>query len=321
MQGHSWDTAAVAAGEQFAYWSDMLGIALCRVTMVRPDEGPFAGQVDVAAVGPIDVAKITSQAQGVRRTEADVRRHAGDVFFLNMTLRGASTFSQGGRTGTLRPGDFALVDGAAPFEFDFDGPFEQLSMTLPHDLLVPHLASPASATAVTVRGDQGIGAVASSALAGLSMTAPGIDRGMSRSLADRVAGLVGLSLGGSAPKGAGPRALTQLALDEVERSLADPKLSPGLVADRVGISTRYLHRLFADRGQSFGRHLLLRRLERCRIDLGDPGLAHLSVGEIGWRNGFADPSHLARAYRRRYEVSPSQDRRDQEAQLLLRQDG
>ena len=309
MTGHRWDTTAVAVDEQFAYWSDMLGAAFCRVTMVRPDEGAFAGEVDVAAVGPVDVATITSQAQAVRRTDADVRRQAGDAFFLNMTLRGSSTFTQGDRTGSLGPGDFALVDGAQPFDFEFDGPFEQVSLTVPHDLLMPYLASPAGATAVAVRGDQGLGAVTSSTLAGLSRAADGIDRAASRSLAERVAGLVGLSLGGASSRNVGPRALTQLALDEVERSLAAPGLSPAVVPERIGVSTRYLHQLFEDRGQSFGRPLLARRLESCRAALTDPALADLTVGEIAWRSGFTDPSYLARAYRRRYGVSPTQDRR------------
>jgi AraC family transcriptional regulator, positive regulator of tynA and feaB len=309
----TWDTTAVATDEQFAYWSDVLGAAFCRVTMVRPDEGAFTGQVDVAAVGPVDVATITSQAQAVRRTDADVRRQAGDAFFLNMTLRGSSTFTQGGRTGRLGPGDFALVDGAQPFDFEFNGPFEQVSLTVPHDLLAPHLAAPASATAVAVRGDQGLGAVASNTLAGLSRGAGAIDRGASRPLAERVAGLVGLALGAAPARNVGPLALTQLALDEVERSLGDPGLSPAIVADRVGVSTRYLHRLFEDRGQSFGRHLLARRLERCRAALTDPGLADLTVGEIAWRSGFTDPSYLARAYRRRYGVSPTQDRSGRDA--------
>jgi AraC-like DNA-binding protein len=309
----TWETTAVATDDQFAYWSDVLGAAFCRVTMVRPDEGAFTGQVDVAAVGPVDVATITSQAQAVRRTDADVRRQAGDAFFLNMTLRGSSTFTQGGRTGSLGPGDFALVDGAQPFDFEFDGPFEQVSLTVPHDLLAPHLLSPGSATAVAVRGDRGLGAVASSTLAGLSRAAGGVDRGASRSLVERVAGLVGLTLGATAAKNVGPLALTQLALDEVERSLADPELSPAIVAERVGVSIRYLHRLFENRGQSFGRHLLARRLERCRAALTDPRLAALTVGEIAWRSGFTDPSYLARAYRHRYGVSPMQDRRGRDA--------
>lgn len=103
--------------------------------------------------------------------------------------------------------------------------------------------------------------------------------------------------------------LTQAALDEVERSLGDPYLTPATVAARVGVSTRYLHQLFAARGSSFGRRLARRRLERCRADLADPAHAELTIGEIGWRNGFTDPSYLARAFRRAYGVSPGEHRR------------
>ena len=99
------------------------------------------------------------------------------------------------------------------------------------------------------------------------------------------------------------------ALEEVERSLGDPGLTPATVAARVGISTRYLHQLFSARGQSFGRRLARRRLERCRADLADPVYAEWTIAEIGWRNGFADPSYLARAFRRAYGVSPGEHRR------------
>lgn len=104
-------------------------------------------------------------------------------------------------------------------------------------------------------------------------------------------------------------ALTLAALDEVERSFGDPELTPATVAARVGISTRYLHQLFSADGPSFGRRLAGRRLERCRADLVDPSLAEWTIGEIGWRNGFADPSYLARAFRRAYGVSPGEHRR------------
>jgi len=40
-----------------------------------------------------------------------------------------------------------------------------------------------------------------------------------------------------------------------------------------------------------------------------PQLAHVAVGEIGRRCGFADPSHFARAFQRAMGVSPAQWRR------------
>jgi AraC family transcriptional activator of tynA and feaB len=318
VNGHQrgWTTTVLPESDQFHFWREVVWEAFVPVTLSRRDSGAgrgeFAGSVGASQIGPLGVAAIASEAQAVERTAADVGRRADDVFFLNMPLRGSSTVAQDGRTARLGPGDFAVVDSARPFALEFDGGFEQLSLILPHELLMPLLAAPEAITARTVRTDSGLGAVAGGALRPLYSGlggGVGIDAAMGRPLADRLSSLVALALGAGAAASGSRVALTQAALDEIERSLGDPELSPALVAARVGISTRYLHKLFAARGPSFGRWLLARRLERCRVDLADPELAHWSIGEIGWRNGFVDPSYLARAFRRAYGVSPGEHRR------------
>jgi AraC-like DNA-binding protein len=314
-----WSTASLPEAEQFPFWREVVWEAFVPVTLGRCiDEGGFVGHVAAASVGPLGVSTIASQAQTVERTEADVRRQAGDVFFLNMPLRGASTISQGERSARLGPGDFAIVDGSQPFELRFEDDFDQVSLTLPHDLLGPLLADPGAATAAPVRGDSGLGTVAGGAVRALAQGAGAVEAAPARALAERFASLLALSLGARGPAARDTRrAILQAALDEVERSLGDPLLTPTLLAGRVGISTRYLHQLFGERGPSFGRWLRERRLERCRLDLGDAEFAQLTIGEIAWRNGFADPSHMARAFRDRYGISPSEHRRAAAARAAL----
>jgi AraC-like DNA-binding protein len=304
----AWTTTVLPEIDQFPFWREVVWEAFVPVTLSKGAGEAFVGSVGASQIGPVGVAAIVSDAQAVERTAADVRRRAGDVFFLNMPLRGRSIVAQDGRRAELEPGDFAVVDGTRPFSLRFDAGFEQLSLMLPHELLMPLLAAPDAITARAVSGDSGLGAVAAGALRPF-FEGVAIDSAMARPLAERLASLVALSLGSGAAASGSRAALTQAALDEVERSLGEPDLTPAIVAARVGISTRYLHQLFSARGPSFGRWLLGRRLERCRADLGDPELAHWTIGEIGWRNGFADPSYLARAFRRAYGVSPGEHRR------------
>jgi AraC-like DNA-binding protein len=294
--------------DQFPFWREVVWEAFVPVTLSRRDGDAFVGSVGASRLGPLGVAAIVSEAQAVDRTAANVRRSPGEDFFLNMPLHGRSTVSQDGRTAELEPGDFAIVDGSRPFSLEFDAAFEQLSLILPHELLMPLLREPGGVTGRAVRGDSGLGAVVAGSLRPLFYGGVGVDDAMARPLAERLASLVALSLGAGIGASGSRTVLTQAALDEVERSLGDSDLTPAMVAERVGISTRYLHALFSARGPSFGRWLLGRRLDRCRADLADPRFAQRTIGEIGWHNGFADPSYLARAFRRAYGASPGEHR-------------
>jgi AraC family transcriptional regulator, positive regulator of tynA and feaB len=306
----SWSTAGVPEAEQFGYWHSAVWEAFVPVALERPGEGAFPGAVSAHAVGPLGVSRISAAPQRVRRGGDQVRAKAGDVYFCNLPLGEGSWASQDGRRTELAAGDLVIVDGARPFELGFEQPFDQVSITVPHDLLAPLLASPDGATAIRVEGDAGVGAVAGAALRSLAGRAGSLDAEAARALADELSGLLALALGGTSAAAPRPARAMLLAsaLDEIERGLGDPDLSPDQVAARINVSTRYLHQLFADRGPSFGRHLLARRLEHGRRDLADPALAGLGIGEIAWRNGFKDPSHFGRAFKARYGETPGRRR-------------
>lgn len=306
-----WSTSSAPESEQFPRWREVVEEAFVPVSLKRRDQGPFPSGVSARTVGALGVSRIASQAQSVARTSRQIERRPGDVFYLNLPLTEGTFASQNGRTAWLARGDFVVIDSTQPFELGFDREFQQVSLTLPHDCLAPLLAAPQDATAVRVPGDRGVGAVVSAALRALASTSGPVDRHAARALTDQVAGLVALALGGvqQHPRSASRRLLLQAVLDEVEHSLEDPDISPSCIAQRVAISTRYLHQLFADHGPSFGRWVLTRRLERCRLDLGDPARYHWTVTDIACHNGFRDPSYFARAFKARYDITPREFRR------------
>jgi AraC-binding-like domain len=115
----------------------------------------FVGDVAASRIGPLGIVSITSQAQTVGRTSAG---------FLNMPLREASTVTQDDRRAELGPGHFVVVDATWGFALDFTEEFEQLSLILPPEMLLPLLANSDVPTAQTVSGDAGLGALAAGAL-------------------------------------------------------------------------------------------------------------------------------------------------------------
>jgi len=303
-------TEAVAAAERFAYWREVIWEQFLPIDARRPGDGAFAGAVAGRSLGPLTISRISSQAQRVCRTPALVERGGADAIYLNVQLRGEGSASQDGRTAHQRPGDLAAVDGTRPFELAFEADFEQLCVSFPLALLAPRLALPRAATAVRVGGDSGLGALLVNQLTLLARLGARLDREAGALVADQLIELLALALGRACevPGTANRALLLQAAIDRIERDLGDPALSTEGVAHGVNISTRYLQRLFAEQGTSFGRWVLARRLERCHRDLADPALSHLSIGRIAERWGFVDRSHFARTFRDRYGLAPREHR-------------
>jgi AraC-like DNA-binding protein len=99
----------------------------------------------------------------------------------------------------------------------------------------------------------------------------------------------------------------QKALDFIELNLSTPGLTAEQVAQSQHISRRRLDQLIRDAlGLSITGQIWSRRLQHAADDLRDTRWAGASISQIAFTNGFEDPAHFARAFKRRFEVTPGQ---------------
>ena len=96
----------------------------------------------------------------------------------------------------------------------------------------------------------------------------------------------------------------QSVLGLLAQASADQRLDPAQFAGQLNMSVRYLHRLLEPTGRSFSEHLLRMRLDRAAAMLRDQTLAHLRIGQIAAKSGFADISHFNRSFRQAYADTP-----------------
>jgi len=98
----------------------------------------------------------------------------------------------------------------------------------------------------------------------------------------------------------------QLLKAEVLKSLGDGTLKIDLIARRCGVSPRHVQRLFEQAGTTFSEFVLEHRLLLARRLLTNPGNRLSKISTIAYDAGFADISYFNRAFRRRFEATPSE---------------
>jgi AraC-like DNA-binding protein len=265
---------------------------------------------------------ITSVADGpphqAFRTRRLIRASDGEQFKIHVVLRGRAVWAQDDRSAELTPGDFTLVDLSRPcWGAELGDVHECVIVRFPHSALPLRDDELARLTAVPISGRDELGASISSLARHLGRHPHGSGSTDGARLATALIDLLTVALAQRLDRIAtiAPhtrrRALLASVQNFIDQRLADPDLSPGVIAAANHISLRYLHKLFETQEATVAAWIRQRRLERCRRDLLDPALEGWPVSAIAARWGLMDATHFSRSFRAAYGLPPAEYRLSQ----------
>jgi AraC family transcriptional activator of tynA and feaB len=242
---------------------------------------------------------------GVERSYRDVRCDGADHYLIMFQVAGQTAMSQIDQAAQLAVGDVALVDAARPVTYlsRFSSP-EWLTLRLPRRTLRSHLGFEPQGV-VSRQGTR-----TSRLLFDLFRDA---DMEAASSSADiymqfAVYDLVGALFAPSNPRPFSPSAdkLFARICGAVKDGLADPDFGPAQLANEVGISLRYLQKLFTERTTTCNEFIYSHRLDHAAYLLHRRALTDIDqpLSDIAYACGFRDYTHFARRFRKRFGYSP-----------------
>lgn len=305
-----YSTATVDDPSQLAYWRHVVSEAFVPYDVTAPlrrTEG-FQGMVSSHAIAGMQVATVEADPHTVFRTPSLIRRSPQDDFLVNLAVRGSVIVTQDERDAILRPGEFTVYDSARPCRITGPDRFGLVSLRIPRALFTAYCRLPPDVTATVVRGDHGVGALFSPYLRSLAGHAAELAPDVIQQVGVNVLELLGAALPTGPASGDSsvlPRSAQWLrARQYIAENIADPQLSPTMVADTLGVSLRYLQVLFRVEGTSPSRSIQEQRLERAARLLKDPRHARRTITDIAFGVGFKDASHFTRAFKNHYGTGP-----------------
>ncbi|MER7606181.1 helix-turn-helix domain-containing protein [Nocardioides sp. NPDC127503] len=304
-------TRDVPVREQQDFWRTTIVNNFFAVdsTMPAPPQAGYDSRMTRIEFGGLTIDSVHADPARVSRSARLARLSPSETMQISVLLRGRSALSQEGRTAVLtEPGDFAFIDTSRPYVCEFFTPGDQIMVQVPPTVLAPGVGIPDDLTAVTVRGQAGLSAVASSAL--LALDRLGSDRNdalassTARSAVELAANALLECLPGDPTRAPAARILEQ-AQRFIEAHLHDADLRPADVAAAIPVSERYLYAVFQESGSTPSRWLREARLDRARRLLdGTRGDGARSIEAVGAAVGLPRASHFSRLFRERYAISP-----------------
>lgn len=282
-------------------WEQQVGEACPGPTFTPRDAGDF--RVSVRAVKVHDSVIADVRSKSLIGTSSGTPGHRDDQVVMHVVQHRSWTFSRPRNSEVVVPaGNFMLQRTGLPT-------FEEARHTLAKVLIVP-----ASVLGPLIRDRLVTGSAASAEarllLAHMSLVAKsfaGLTSAGAQAAHDALVELVKGVLRGQGD-GAEPQlalVLARAAKELVGRRLADPDLSPSMLAGELSVSVRTLHRAFAAADDGVSEYIRRSRLEQARRQLAEP-TARLSVSEIAAHWHFTDSSHFIRAFKRQYGQTPGE---------------
>ena len=303
----------LAGPEARLQWDHTIRGLFGAVEMAIPSRAGFSGKADATSFGEVDITTIASSGEDAVRTPRHISTDEKHAYVLAFVKEGAAvSIQQAGRRCTISPGSFALFDLQRPYRYAHPDWSEVFSVKVPAMPLRSRVANLERQLATVRAADHGLGRVLRDSLESLARESSAIPELVGANLATRIVDLVAVGLAAGdddVPIGesVSRSAIFRRALTFIDMHLGDPDLDPPEIARAVGISVRYLHRVFGERGCSVGDVLRLRRLATgYEALLASPGLP---VKDIAFRCGFRSHAHFCASFRRQYALVPTEVRR------------
>ena len=299
--------------DRVAMWREHFGRVALRVEIEPAERQRFEANVTSRILPGLNLLRSGLSAVRLTRTR-ELIADGNDDLILVVNRRGSIAIAGRGHEVLLREGDALLrsSDEITVFERACYG--ETLTLRIPRSILSSLVVDVDGATMRVIPRQSGALKLLTCYMKALiDERTPGTLE-LQHLIVKHVTDLAALTLGAtrdaeSMAKVRGmPAARLRTAKTYIIENSARRDLSIAMVAAHLGVTPRYLQRIFEADGNTFSTWLLSQRLVRAHRLLCKSQFAEQAVSVIAYEVGFGDLSYFNRCFRKQYGVTPREVR-------------
>jgi AraC-like DNA-binding protein len=303
-------TADLPENMRVATWREQYAHTVLRADIQHDDDASFEATVASRALPGLKLMAGRFTAARLLRTR-EMTGDGNDDLYLFVNRTGDVTVSARGRDVTLGENDALLISSGEAAVLDRRTLGESITTRIPYAMLSPMVVDVDDAIMRRMPSNT----AALKLLTGYANALLGEDHAMTtpahrHRVATHVHDLAALTLGATLEaadvatnRGVAAARLRAAKIYTIE-NISSREISVGGVALYLGVTQRYLQRLFEVDGTTFSAFLLGQRLARAHRMLSEPQSVQRPVGIIAYDVGFGDLSYFNRCFRRLYGATP-----------------
>jgi AraC-like DNA-binding protein len=295
--------------DRVAIWREQYGHTAFQID-VEPAKGtPFRASITSRSLPGLSLWWGSLSAACLARTR-ELAGDGNDDLLLFMNYTGSVAAVAGDREVVLRERDAVLIRSDDVGKYDRFAPGRSLTLRMPRPVLSRLVTDVDDAAMRHISRKNGALRLLMSYAGTLTVENRLAEPALVDLAVSHVHDLVALTLGatrdtaGAAQDRGVTAARLAAAKTFITRNSSRRELSVGAVAAYLGVSPRYVQRLFETDGTTFSEFLLDQRLTRAHRMLSAPQSRRRPVSVIAFQVGFGDLSYFNRCFRRFYGFTP-----------------
>jgi AraC-like DNA-binding protein len=304
------DSKTLPSAKRRQAWQDAICQIYLQVDCAAEQQNDYEGFVRELRFGAMTLTDTLSSPQSVLRQNRHIARLEKDCYFLGLAQSGCVNIRHAASSMTMHAGVGALYCASEPYALRCDIKLRSFWAELPRQAFASRFDSEAPPLIARLNLSRGLGRIAVEFCAAMALEGDELDAQSRAKLGEQFMDIVALAIGADPDRQSEAeisvrRARLRSVKTYIDEHLTDPRLSLRKIAEKNGISLRYLHQLFRPIDMSVSEWVRMRRLQRCYDLLTSPTHRTHSITEIAYSMGFSSSSHFSNLFRAHFGLRPS----------------